>query len=37
VKTYTEYSDKYMYFLAPALLLLALMFLLERTYFRTIP
>jgi Ca-activated chloride channel family protein len=37
VKTYTEYSDKYMYFLAPALLLLALMFALERTYFRTIP
>ena len=37
VKTYTEYSDKYMYFLAPALLLLALMFVLERTYFRTIP
>ena len=36
-KTYTEYSDKYMNFLAPALLLLALMFVLERTYFRTIP
>ena len=37
VKSYTEYSDKYLYFLAPALLLLALVFVLERTYFRVIP
>ncbi|OGR81612.1 MAG: hypothetical protein A2X32_03580 [Elusimicrobia bacterium GWC2_64_44] len=37
VKSYTEYSDKYLWFLAPALLLLALLFILERTYFRTIP
>lgn len=37
VKSYTEYSDRYLWFLAPALLLLALLFILERTYFRTIP
>jgi len=36
-KSYTDYSDKYEYFLAPALLLLALLFMLERTYFRTVP
>ena len=36
-KSYTDYSDKYEYFLVPALLLLALLFLLERTYFRTVP
>lgn len=37
VKTYTSYADLYMYFLAPALALLALLFILERTYFRTVP
>lgn len=36
-KSFTEYSDKYLWFLAPALLLLALLFVLERTYLRTIP
>ena len=36
-KTYTEYADLYLYFLAPALALLALLFILERTYFRTVP
>ncbi len=36
-KSYTQYSDKYLYFLAPALLLLALLFVLEKTYFRTVP
>ena len=36
-KTYTDYSDKYEYFLVPALLLLALLFVLERTWFRTVP
>ena len=37
VKSYTEYSDRYLWFLGPALALLALLFVLERTYFRTIP
>ncbi len=37
VKTYTDYTDLYMRFLAPALALLALLYLLERTYFRTVP
>ncbi len=36
-KTYTNYTDLYLYFLAPALALLALLFILERTYFRTVP
>lgn len=36
-KTYTNYADLYLYFLAPALALLALLFILERTYFRTVP
>lgn len=36
-KTYTDYADLYDYFLAPALALLALLYLLERTYFRTVP
>jgi len=36
-KTYTDYADLYLYFLAPALALLALLFVLERTYFRTVP
>lgn len=36
-KTYTNYADLYLYFLAPALALLALLFVLERTYFRTVP
>ena len=36
-KTYTSYADLYLYFLAPALALLALLFILERTYFRTVP
>jgi len=36
-KSFTEYSDKYLYFLGPALLLLGLLFVLERTYLRTIP
>jgi len=36
-KTFTNYSDLYLYFLAPALALLALLLLLERTYFRTVP
>lgn len=37
VKTYTSYTDLYLYFLGPALALLALLFILERTYFRTVP
>lgn len=37
VKTSSSYTDLYWYVLAPALLLLALVFLLERTVFRTIP
>jgi len=36
-KSYTSYTDLYLYFLAPALALLAGLYLLERTYFRTIP
>lgn len=36
-KTYTSYTDLYLWFLAPALALLALLYLLERTYFRTVP
>jgi len=36
-KTYTNYADLYLYFLAPALALLGLLFVLERTYFRTVP
>ena len=36
-KTYTSYSDLYPYFLFPALALLALLFALEKTYFRTVP
>ncbi|HAT72252.1 MAG TPA: aerotolerance regulator BatA [Elusimicrobia bacterium] len=36
-KTFTSYTDLYLYFLAPALALLAALYLLERTYFRTIP
>ncbi|MBI4351210.1 MAG: VWA domain-containing protein [Elusimicrobia bacterium] len=36
-KTYTSYADLYLYFLAPALALLTLLFVLERTYFRTVP
>jgi Ca-activated chloride channel family protein len=36
-KSYTDYADLYLYFLWPALGLLALLFLLERTYFRTVP
>ena len=36
-KSYTDYSDRYEFFLVPALLLLALLFILERTYFRTVP
>ncbi len=36
-RSFTEYSDKYLYFLLPALALLALIFILEKTYFRTIP
>jgi Ca-activated chloride channel family protein len=36
-KSYTDYSDKYEYFLVPALVLLALLFVLERTWFRTVP
>ena len=37
VKTYTSYSDLYLLFLVPALLLAALVFVLEKTYLRTIP
>lgn len=37
VKTYTSYTDLYEYLLVPAMLLLALVYVLERTYFRTIP
>jgi Ca-activated chloride channel family protein len=37
VRTYTSYTDLYEYLLVPALLLLALLYVLERTYFRTIP
>ena len=37
VKTYTNYSDLYLLFLGPALLLAALIFILEKTYLRTIP
>ena len=37
VKTYTSYSDLYLRFLIPALLLAALVFVLEKTYLRTIP
>ena len=36
-KSYTNYAELYLYFLAPALALLALLFILERTYFRTVP
>jgi Ca-activated chloride channel family protein len=36
-KTYTSYTDLYLLFLAPALALLAALYVLERTYFRTIP
>jgi len=36
-KTFTSYTDLYLYFLAPALALLTALYLLERTYFRTIP
>lgn len=36
-KNYTDYSDRYEYFLVPALMILALLFMLERTYFRTVP
>lgn len=36
-RTFTNYSDLYEYFLAPALALLAALFILERTYFRTVP
>jgi Ca-activated chloride channel family protein len=37
VKTYTSYTDLYLYLLTPALALLAALYVLERTYFRTIP
>ncbi|MCM2267207.1 MAG: VWA domain-containing protein [Elusimicrobiales bacterium] len=37
VKTYTSYTDLYLYFLLPALALLGLLYVLERTYFRTVP
>ena len=37
VKTYTNYSDLYLLFLVPAMLLAALVFILEKTYLRTIP
>lgn len=37
VKAFTEYSDRYLWFLVPALALLALLLVLEKTYFRTIP
>lgn len=36
-KTFTSYKDLYEYLLVPALLLLAGLFLLEKTYFMTIP
>ena len=36
-KVFTAYTDLYEYLLVPALLLLAVLFLLEKTYFRTIP
>ncbi len=36
-KSFTEYSDKYLYFLWPALALLALVVALEKTYLRSIP
>jgi Ca-activated chloride channel family protein len=36
-KTYTNYTELYLYFLAPALALLAALYILERTYFRTVP
>ncbi|MEI7530142.1 MAG: VWA domain-containing protein [Elusimicrobiota bacterium] len=36
-KVFTSYRDLYEYLLVPALLLLAGLFVLERTYFRTIP
>ncbi len=37
VKTFTNYTDLYLLFLAPALALAVLVFLLEKTYLRTIP
>lgn len=36
-KTFTDYSDRYLWFLGPALLLLLLIYVLERTWFRVIP
>ncbi|MBI5745228.1 MAG: VWA domain-containing protein [Elusimicrobia bacterium] len=36
-KTYTSYTDLYLYLLGPALALLAALYVLERTYFRTVP
>ncbi len=37
VKTFVNYTDLYLLFLIPALVLAALIFLLEKTYLRTIP
>ncbi|MBU2572767.1 MAG: VWA domain-containing protein [Elusimicrobia bacterium] len=37
VKSYANYTDVYLIFLAPAMAMLLLLFILERTYFRTIP
>ncbi len=36
-KTYTSYTDLYLYFLLPALAALAALYVLERTYLRTVP
>lgn len=37
VKTFVNYTDLYLFFLAPALILAAAVFILEKTYLRTIP
>ena len=37
VKTSVNYTDLYLLFLAPAILLSVLVFMLEKTYLRTIP
>ena len=37
VKTFVNYTDLYLFFLVPALILAALIFILEKTYLRTIP
>ena len=37
IKIYSNYTDLYPYFLFPAIILLTLVFLLERTYFMRIP